>query len=272
MPCRRRSSCSVRPAGYDDYLDSVAHADLAAPLATPRLPFNGRMSARRSVAFRDLPLARVKDIAHASGTHVNDVILAVLAGTLRDWLLSRDELPDQALVAAVPVSTRGPEELLAPGNHVSACFVHLPIHLADPRERSGSHGDGGRPWQGRPCRRRAGDPRAPHRARGPAGAVGARRPVPALRPGIETSGPGQPGRVERGRAAIRPLPRRTTGHGVLRARPHLRRCGSEHHRHLVPRPARFRLRRLPRSSPGPGERWRTDSEAAFEELAAAYAA
>ncbi len=117
------------------FLDSVTDTELAAPLATPHLSFHGPISARRSVAFRDLPLGGVKDIAHASGTHVNDVIIALLAGTLRRWLVMHDELPDQALVAAVPVSTRGPDELLAPGNHVSACFVHLPTQLADPRER-----------------------------------------------------------------------------------------------------------------------------------------
>jgi WS/DGAT/MGAT family acyltransferase len=115
-------------------IDSSAGEQLAAPLATPHLPFHGPVTAERSVAFRDLPVDRVKDVAHASGTHVNDVILAVLSGTLRRWL-AHDQIPHQAMVAAVPVSTRGPDELLAPGNHVSACFVHLPVHLADPRER-----------------------------------------------------------------------------------------------------------------------------------------
>lgn len=117
------------------YIDSVDGLDLAAPLATPRLPLNGPVTARRSVVFRDSPLDRVKTIARASGTHVNDVILAVLAGTLRHWLQAQHMLPDQPLVAAVPVSTRGPDELLLPGNYVSACFVHLPTHIADPRER-----------------------------------------------------------------------------------------------------------------------------------------
>jgi WS/DGAT/MGAT family acyltransferase len=116
-------------------LEALRGAELAAPLATPHLPFHGPITAERSVAFRDLPLDRVKAVAHASGTHVNDVILAVLAGTLRDWLAARDELPEQPLVAAVPVSTRGPDELFEPGNYVSACFVHLPTNIADPQER-----------------------------------------------------------------------------------------------------------------------------------------
>ena len=116
-------------------LQGLDGADLAAPLATPHLPFHGPITGARSVALRDLPLDRVKAIAHASGTHVNDVILAVLAGTLRGWLMARDELPDRPLVAAVPVSTRGPDQLFEPGNYVSACFVHLPTDIADPRER-----------------------------------------------------------------------------------------------------------------------------------------
>ena len=116
-------------------VEGFAGAGLAAPLATPRLSFHGPISARRSVALRMLPLDRVRAVARASGTHVNDVMLAVLAGTLRRWLEANGELPEQPLVAAVPVSTRTPEELLDPGNHVSACFVHLPTNLADPRER-----------------------------------------------------------------------------------------------------------------------------------------
>ncbi len=116
-------------------IGALGGAELAAPLATPHLSFHGPITAARSVAFRDLPLDRVKAIAHASGTHVNDVILAVLAGTLRTWLVGRDELPEQPLVAAVPVSTRGPDELFEPGNYVSACFVHLPTNIAEPRER-----------------------------------------------------------------------------------------------------------------------------------------
>jgi diacylglycerol O-acyltransferase len=85
--------------------------------------------------LRDLPLDRVKAVAHAAEVHVNDVVLAVVTGTLRSWLLGHDDLPDQPLVAAVPVSTRTPDQLLAPGNYVSACFVHLPVHLDDARAR-----------------------------------------------------------------------------------------------------------------------------------------
>jgi diacylglycerol O-acyltransferase / wax synthase len=116
-------------------VEDLAGAELAAPLATPRLPFHGPISGRRAVALEHLPLERVEAIADASGTHVNDVVLAVLAGTLRRWLDKRGELPTRPLVAAVPVSTRFDEDVFEPGNHVSACFVHLPTDRPDPRER-----------------------------------------------------------------------------------------------------------------------------------------
>ncbi|MEZ5144833.1 MAG: wax ester/triacylglycerol synthase family O-acyltransferase [Acidimicrobiales bacterium] len=112
-----------------------AGLELAAPLVTPHLPFHGPVTADRSVALRDLPLDRVKAIARASDTRVNDVVLTLLAGTLRRWLLLHDELPDQPLVAAVPVSTRTEADLFDPGNHVSVLFVHLLTNVADPRER-----------------------------------------------------------------------------------------------------------------------------------------
>lgn len=110
-------------------------ADRAAPLIAPRLASSGRVTAGRSIAFRDLPLDRVKAVAHAADVRVNDVVLATLAGAVRGWLQEQDDLPDQPLVAAIPVSTRGPEDLQAPGNHVSACFIHLATNVGDPRER-----------------------------------------------------------------------------------------------------------------------------------------
>jgi WS/DGAT/MGAT family acyltransferase len=110
-------------------------ADLAAPLATPSLPYDGPISPARSVAMRDLPFDRVRRLAKESDTRINDVVLAVLAGTLRHWLLSRDVLPEQPVVAAVPVSTRQPDELFEPGNYVSALFAHLPTNVDDPAER-----------------------------------------------------------------------------------------------------------------------------------------
>jgi WS/DGAT/MGAT family acyltransferase len=66
-------------------------------------------------------------VKRATGTTVNDVILAVVAGGMRRWLLARDsELPDELRVFC-PVSVREPGERYSLGNRVSGILVDLPL-------------------------------------------------------------------------------------------------------------------------------------------------
>lgn len=107
---------------------------MAAPLTAPRTSFNGTISGRRTVAFADLSLGDVKAVKNATGATVNDVVLAIVAGALRRYLQDGDELPEQSLLATVPVSVR--EDSAAPGaNQVSAMFTRLGTDVADPVER-----------------------------------------------------------------------------------------------------------------------------------------
>ncbi|WP_246266768.1 WS/DGAT/MGAT family O-acyltransferase [Nonomuraea typhae] len=76
-------------------------------LHAPRTPFNGPISAERRVSFGSVPLKDVKQVAKAHGLSVNDVVMAVCAGALRAWLVERDALPEEPLIAAVPVAVRG---------------------------------------------------------------------------------------------------------------------------------------------------------------------
>ena len=106
----------------------------ALPLSAPRTSFNGTLTRRRQVALSAIGLADVKRLKNATGTTVNDVVLAVCTGALRRFLIDGDELPDKPLVAVVPVSVH--PEVDAPGsNKVSSMFVQLPAHLDDPMER-----------------------------------------------------------------------------------------------------------------------------------------
>jgi diacylglycerol O-acyltransferase / wax synthase len=79
-------------------------------LSVPRTFFNGRISPHRRFAFDSLPLGRVKAVKNELGITVNDVVVATCATALREWLLERDELPDEPLVTMVPVSVRTPEQ------------------------------------------------------------------------------------------------------------------------------------------------------------------
>lgn len=103
-------------------------------LSVPRTPFNGPVSAYRRVAFGSLPLEEIKKVRRALGISVNDVIMALCASALRQWLIDHDALPGRPLVAAVPVSTRGLDDG-SHGNQISAMFTPVPTHLADPEER-----------------------------------------------------------------------------------------------------------------------------------------
>ena len=101
----------------------------------PRTRFNGPISAHRRVAFGSLSLTEVKAVKAAFGVTVNDVVVALCATALRNWLARRDELPDDCLVAMIPVSVRAESERRAFGNRVSAMFVPIPTTDADPRRR-----------------------------------------------------------------------------------------------------------------------------------------
>ena len=104
-------------------------------LRAPMTPFNKSVSPHRRWAFVSLPFAEVKAIKTASGTTVNDVVMALCAGALRRWLLDHDALPDAPLVAAVPVSVRTEQQKGTGGNRVSSMIAAIPTNIADPFDR-----------------------------------------------------------------------------------------------------------------------------------------
>jgi len=105
------------------------------PFTAPRTSLNGTITGHRSVAFAQLDLDAVKEVKNAFGVTVNDVVLALVAGALREFLGARGELPDDPLVATVPVSVHDRTEREHGSNKVSAFFASLPTHLADPAAR-----------------------------------------------------------------------------------------------------------------------------------------
>jgi WS/DGAT/MGAT family acyltransferase len=111
--------------------DEPAHPGLLAP----HTPFNAQISPHRRWAFADLSLPRVKQVKNRAGVTVNDVVMALTAGALRHWLLDHDALPDDPLIAAVPISIRTQEQTASYGNKVSAILARLPTDVADPWER-----------------------------------------------------------------------------------------------------------------------------------------
>ena len=60
-------------------------------------------------AWRSRP-SRSKSIKQAAGSTLNDVVMSVCSGALRRYLLRKGTLPEQSLIAMVPVSVRTGEE------------------------------------------------------------------------------------------------------------------------------------------------------------------
>ncbi len=104
-------------------------------LTPPPTPLNGPITAHRRFAYGSLPLDEVKLVKNSFGITVNDVVLTLCAGALRQWLLDHDGLPEGPIVAAVPVSVRTEDQRGDDGNQVSVMVAELPTHLADPRDR-----------------------------------------------------------------------------------------------------------------------------------------
>jgi diacylglycerol O-acyltransferase / wax synthase len=104
-------------------------------LKKPATPFNGRVDSERSFAFSDLPLADFKAVGKAFGVTLNDVVIAVVAGSLRRYLEERGGVPDQPLVVCIPASLRTGEEKPYWANHVFMFFAELPTDVKDPIER-----------------------------------------------------------------------------------------------------------------------------------------
>lgn len=100
-----------------------------------RTPFDRPLTAARELAFAVAPLADFKAIgaARPDRATVNDVLLAVIAGGLRDWLGVGDDRR-RHLRAQVPVSLHSREDA-GVGNHDSFMNVDLPLGVADPLER-----------------------------------------------------------------------------------------------------------------------------------------
>jgi diacylglycerol O-acyltransferase len=93
------------------------------------------ISSHRRYSFGSVSLDTVKAMKNELGITVNDVVVALCATAVRDWLLERDELPDEPLVSMIPVSVREPHEMGTFGNRVSMMIVPIPTNVEDPRAR-----------------------------------------------------------------------------------------------------------------------------------------
>ena len=110
----------------------------ALSLYAPRTILNQNITGSRRFAAQDWPIERLRAIGKATGTTLNDVVLAMCSGAMRTYLLELDALPDTTLVSMVPVGLKAKESQVASsegGNAVGSIMVQLGTDLADPADR-----------------------------------------------------------------------------------------------------------------------------------------
>ena len=118
---------------------SLGARNTVLPFGAPYTRFNGRLGREHAFAGASWPKSRIRAVQNAAGVSGNDVVTAVVAGVLREWLTAHDELPNKSLVAICPVTVRGRESRAATRIGTGTCSVWSCARwaptLADPAER-----------------------------------------------------------------------------------------------------------------------------------------
>lgn len=118
-------------------VDAKALAKTLLPGPDTRTVLKGDLGVPERVAWSDpIPLADVKEVGHAHGATVNDVLIAAVTGALRAYLAGRDSLVDE-LHAFVPFNLRPLDEPLPRhlGNRFGLVRLAIPVGIEDPRGR-----------------------------------------------------------------------------------------------------------------------------------------
>jgi diacylglycerol O-acyltransferase / wax synthase len=106
------------------------------PRGAPQTRFNGPVTPHRVIECRRFALSDVKLVrAAVPGATVNDVIITIVGGAVRQYLESKAELPDAPLITIMPISVRSPGTAGDAGNQFSMMPVTTASDIADPVER-----------------------------------------------------------------------------------------------------------------------------------------
>jgi diacylglycerol O-acyltransferase len=135
-PPGRDSAARAAGAGAEaDNKSDAAHSGFngSTELRAPRTILNAPITGARRFAAQSWPLERVRAVSKATGTTINDVVLAMCSAALRSYLSSLGALPEAPLVAMTPVSLRKAGSAVG-GNAVGTVLCNLGTHLEDPGE------------------------------------------------------------------------------------------------------------------------------------------
>lgn len=115
------------------FQDMGRNPDYVSSFQAPHTILNQRVSSSRRFAAQSYDLVRLRNISKALGVTINDVVLAVCSGALREYLISQESLPKKPLIAMVPASIRDDESDVS--SRITMILANLGTHKDDPLER-----------------------------------------------------------------------------------------------------------------------------------------
>ncbi len=104
----------------------------------PETRFNGTVSPHKMFDAVEFSLESFKQIRTlVPDAKINDAVLAVCSGALRAYLSAHGELPQDSLVAWVPINARagGASDVAGDGNNITAMTAPIHTQVEDPVER-----------------------------------------------------------------------------------------------------------------------------------------
>ncbi|GAA3556789.1 wax ester/triacylglycerol synthase family O-acyltransferase [Kribbella ginsengisoli] len=126
----------LSPVGLRSALRALQHEHSSVAFKAPQTVFNQPISAARRFAAQSWPMERLEKVRAMTGATLNDVMLAMCSGALRNYLLDLKALPDKGLTAMVPVSLRSADGSgTGGGNSLATLIADLATDEIDPEAR-----------------------------------------------------------------------------------------------------------------------------------------
>jgi diacylglycerol O-acyltransferase / wax synthase len=100
----------------------------------PRSTLNRRINSQRRVATQQFEQKRIERLAKLGDTNLNTILAYICGSSARRFFKEYNVLPEEPLIAALPVSLQERSDLL-PGNAITGLRVSLATHIGDPLDR-----------------------------------------------------------------------------------------------------------------------------------------
>jgi diacylglycerol O-acyltransferase len=98
----------------------------------PRVRWNYALSPKRSLHTARLSVTGMRELKSSPGGTINDVVLAVVAGSLRQFLNDHDELRQRPLLASIAVAAYEGDSTRHSGNRIASITTLLHLGMGKP--------------------------------------------------------------------------------------------------------------------------------------------